>query len=128
MPGYYAFDRYSGRLTVTNDGTRLFSDVLRIVISSTDGVVNRQQTNFVYPYEQVSGAFTVATRCGEGSTVVAAPVFHTDGTLSQHSAAEENRLSLNSQFTSSNPRCPILTTSLADGEAHFDLTPLVEQE
>lgn len=122
LPGYYSFSQLTGVLSVTTDANSLFSDDLRIVISSTDGVVNRQLTSYAYPYEQVTATFTVAARCGIGSTTIVAPTL---GTLEQHANAADNRLQLNAEFVSTNPRCPIITTTLLDGFDRYDLTPTI---
>lgn len=73
LPSYYDAVTFAatGTLSFTNDAADLpISDALRIVISSTDNVVNRQDTSIVYPFEQSTSTFTVATRCGVGSTIV----------------------------------------------------------
>ena len=62
--------------------------------------------------------FTVATRCGLGSTTVIAPAL---GALEQHANAEINLLQHFDFFSSTNHRCPIITTTLVVGQTEFDL-------
>lgn len=61
----------------------------------------------------------MTARCGPTSTTIGVPNL---GPLSQVANSVENRLELTSAFSSSNPVCPIFSTTLIEGYEQFLLT------